>query len=287
MASYVEMRTSIDAFHETLVTLGLSMPPASAIQRQFRIATEFLNDHAASPDEAGKKWLERDFLEWYLAMLAVDTACSVVARLKSHPATDLIDLLRKVLKNDIAQDYEPSQSKDFLYEMQVATWFLEAGFEVELAEPDLRISGNGLSSTLGVACKNSSSDEKLNGNISYGYKQIAKHGLRGFVALSMDLLVAKDLGLKKFVQFPPSVPAIQAGLNKELERWVQRIERRRAGVPNRAPLDGALLSLRFGGIWPSPPSFLWASQFYLHRLPQNPIGRDIKTIAAGFANLGR
>jgi hypothetical protein len=102
----------------------------------------------------------------------------------------------------------------------------------------------------------------------------------------MDLLVAKELEMKAFIQFPPSVGAIQAGLNKELTRWVQRIEKRRAGVPNRAPLDGALLSLRFGGIWPSPPHLLWANQFYFHRLAQNPIRRDIEIIAASFFKLG-
>jgi hypothetical protein len=87
------MRTSTDDFHQTLATLGLSMPNSSAIVRHFRIATEFLDDHAASPDDTATKWLNKDFLAWYRAMLAVETACSTVVKLKGHPAPVLIELL--------------------------------------------------------------------------------------------------------------------------------------------------------------------------------------------------
>ncbi len=171
-AGYGGMKAKIDGFNGALATIGVTMPAGSPLERYFRIVAEFLADHDASPDEAAKKWVQRDFHEWYLSMLAVDTVCEAVVKLATHPATDLVHLLKLVLSNDISQDYHPSQSKDFLYEMQVALWFQDAGFTVELAEPDLRVSGNGLSTTLGVACKNPSSKNKINRRISDGYEQI-------------------------------------------------------------------------------------------------------------------
>lgn len=281
---YAGMTTKVEAFNQALATLGKPMPVGSPLQKYFDVVAEFVADHAASPEAASSKWMQRDFHQWYLSMLAVDSLCDSVVKLSQQPSAEFLRILDLVLSNDISQDYKPSQSKDFLYELQVASWFKDAGFAIDIAEPDLRISGNGLSTELGIACKYPSSEKKLNDRISEGYEQITRQGLSGFVAVGMDLLVMKEM--ERFIQFPESEEAILGGVSGELEQWVNKTIKRRAGVPGRAPLDGALFSLRMGGVATNPARLQWVTQFTFQCTDGNPIRSDIGTILEAFGQIG-
>ena len=77
---YKQMANQIQAFELLLPTLGMAMPKNFPMRGYLDLVSEFLADHAASPDAAGAKWKERDFHEWYKAMIAVDKLVSVASR---------------------------------------------------------------------------------------------------------------------------------------------------------------------------------------------------------------
>ncbi len=76
-----------------------------------------------------------------------------------------------------------------------------AGFSVELREPDVVASGNGLSNPLAIACKYPFSRQQVHEHISKGYRQITRENMDGVVSIGLDLMVAKDLGLGTRLDF--------------------------------------------------------------------------------------
>jgi hypothetical protein len=242
---YAKMRAQIASFEQLYQTLGLSFPKKSPMRGYFDLVNEFLADHASSRDAAAAKWKDRDFHEWYKAIIAVEKLVSVASALGGQPAKPLKDHLQLVLTHDISQDFEPSQGKNYLYELEVATWMQKAGFEVELAEPDIRLRGNGLKVDFGLACKLPASEKKLNGRISEGYEQIDRAGIPGIVVVGMDLILCE--GMKRFIEIPSDKKEALGVVGNILADWVHKVEKQRAGVAGRKPLDGALFSLQLAG----------------------------------------
>jgi hypothetical protein len=107
--------------------------------------------------------------------------------------------LKQVLGGALTQDFVPDAAKDYFYELEMAAHWKDCGFTVELAEPDVVVSGNGLSAPLGVACKYPSGLASLHDHISKGYGQITKHGYEGLVAIGLDQLVCK--GMSNYMDF--------------------------------------------------------------------------------------
>ena len=177
---------------------------------------------------------------------------------------------------DIRQDFEPSQSKRYLYELQVGAWFQKAGFLITFEEPDLRISNNGLTDQIGLACKYPSSEKKLEKRISEGYEQIDRHGIPGLVVVGMDILCCR--GMKKFVEFPDRKEVILESLANELGQWVTKTIKRRAGLKGHRPLDGALFTLSMAGIVGKPAGLTIASQMTFQSGEDNPLNAQIAVI---------
>lgn len=278
---YKKLESAISSFDALAGKVGFTYPRKSPVEMQVSLVKEFLADHRASPDDAVKKWMAKDFLAWYRAVIAVEMLCDAALTFEARDAGWLRKQLELATMKDLSQDFEQSQSKEYLYEMQVAAWLQQSGFEIEFSEPDLKVSGNGLSQTLGVACKYVSSEDKLNTRISKGYEQILGQKLKGFVAVGIDNIVCADL--KRFVQFPDDARTIRKVMGDKLTEWVTKVEKSRAGTDGRKPLDGAMFSLRMVGIWGKPAGLLPASHLAFQLQEGNPITRDLRRIAEEFS----
>jgi hypothetical protein len=278
---YEQLTKMIAEFESLATRIGFAWPRKAPVAAQMQMVKEFLADVAASPEEAMDKWMAKDFLQWYRAIIAVEMLCDSALALQGFAP----DLLKKQLElsssTDLSQDFERSQSKEYLYELQIAAILHRSGFTVVFAEPDLRVSGNGLSAERGVACKYVSSEKKLNDNISKGYEQIAGQSLQGIVAIGMDNVAAA--GMNKFIQFPEDPRLIRAGMANELGKWIEKTAKQRAGTVGRAPLDGAMFTLRMVGIAGNPKGLLPAMHVSFQFGATNPIRNDIERIASAFA----
>lgn len=270
------IRRQLEEFDATLAAFGISIPPKAPIRRYLELVREFLADHAASPDAAAEKWLKRDMHDWYKAMIAVDVLTEAVTGVGTQPAKAFQDQIALVVANDISQDFEPTQSKDFLYELQVATWFGKMGFDVTLAEPDVRIRGQGLTGEFGLACKYPSSEKKLNQRISEGYDQIERQQISGIVVIGMDLLVCE--GMTRFIEFPNDEAKALRIVANELGQRVERVKRQREGVKDRKPLDGALFTLHMGGHMANSGRLQTLTQFTFQCDSQSPLMDSISAI---------
>jgi hypothetical protein len=273
---YEKILSGIDGLKRLCSSLSIGIPQRSPFRRNVALVKEFIADLQANAEEAVKKWAQHPFEEWYWAMLSVEKLCSAVSELQNHPG-DLKRLIPLAIMEDIKQDFEPSQSKTYLYELEIGARFQEAGFAVTFEEPDVRISSNGLSQQIGLACKYPSSEKKLDQRISEGYDQIDRQGIPGLVAVGMDILCCR--GMKRFVQFPDSEAVILGTMADELSQWAAKTTKRRAGVKGRRPLNGAVFTLSMTGIFGEPPRLTPARQMILQIDEDNPLSADVAVIA--------
>ncbi len=279
---YARLSDDIAAFDAVCSDLSIEMPDRSPFKRNLEIVTNFITDIDADSESALKKWMQLPFDEWYWAMLSVEKLCSAVNTLRNHP-DDLAKLIPLAVMEDIKQDFEPTQSKTYMYELQVAAWFQKAGFNVAFEEPDVRVSGQGLSQQIGLACKYPSSEKKLDRRISEGYEQIDRQGIAGLVVVGMDIMSCR--GMKKFVQFPDRKSIILNSMANELSNWINKTIKRRAGVAGRRPLNGAIFTLSMAGIYGKPAGLIVANQMTFQSEQENPLNPDIAIIAAAIGNL--
>ena len=72
-----------------------------------------------------------------------------------------------------------------------------------LREPDVVVSGNGLSGELGMACKYPSSEAQIQTHLSKGYKQLANQNMDGCVVIGLDIIVFRTVfnSPPKFLDF--------------------------------------------------------------------------------------
>jgi hypothetical protein len=282
---YGQVEARIAAFKKWAGEAGFQFPNKSPFPAQLALVEEFLADMARSPGDAVTKWLQREFLEWYRAMIAVDTLCEVAEELQNHPVDLLKDKLRLATMEDISQDFERRQSKEYLYELQVATWMQQAGFAVNFREPDLGVSGGGLAQPVSIACKYPSSQKKLNDRISEGYRQIAGQSGQGIVAVGMDLLVCE--GMRNFIHFPDDDEVVVSSLARDLSDRVDQVARSRAGTPGRTPPRGAMFTLKMVGFQGKPAHLKPAHYAHFFLGKDNPSEPDIVRIAQAMSEIGR
>lgn len=273
---YQKLESAIASFEALATTIGFTYPRRAPVADQIELVKEFLADLQQAQQQAVAKWLAKDLLTWYRAVIAVDMLCDAALTFKDRDPAWLRKQLELATMTDLSQDFEQSQSKEYLYEMQVGAWLHQAGFQVDFAEPDLRVSGNGLSRVLGIACKYVSSEDKLNKNISKGYDQIAGQRLSGFVAIGMDNIICAEI--EKFIQLPDDPAEIRRVMGDSLQQWVEKTERSRAGTAGRKPLDGAVFSLRMMGIWGKPAGLVTATHWAFQLQEGNPIEPDLRRI---------
>ncbi|MBS0206647.1 MAG: hypothetical protein JSS49_27540 [Planctomycetes bacterium] len=264
---YEKLEGNLDQFDETLSRLGVKFEADSLIKKDFETAREFLGDRTALAEpELRAKWDER-FKEFYHSQIVVSRLTDAVRVLRGQ--ANLKSRLTQVLGGSLTQDFRPEASKDYFYELELAALWKECGFEVDLAEPDVVISGNGLSGPLGVACKYPSSWKQIHDHVSKGYRQITRHGYEGLVAIGLEQLVCD--GMVNYLDFRQNEKSpLQIMERATSEMMTNLIAARARDYPAELPIDGLMLTMSAVGILGNPPQLASAHYATLQCDQNNP-----------------
>jgi hypothetical protein len=207
-----------------------------------------------------------------------------VSALRDQPKKELKGRIEKILDGPLSQDFQPSQAKTFLYELEMAATFQAAGFHVHLSEPDLVIQGNGLSQRLGVACKYPSSYDQVHRHISKGYSQISRQNISGFVSIGFDLIIGREQlpwSSRQLLDFRTAkaepLEIMRMLVNQTLKKLMNE---RKQDYPAEQPLDGALCSLHFYGVSGNPTGLAGPGAWALHSGESSPVRSDIEWVHA-------
>jgi len=264
-------------FDQLLVEISLKLGDGFPLKREADLIREVYHDRESLGDEEGQaKWGHR-IPEFVLARIALERFVAATETLKGLPGVKKI--MKDVLAGSISQDFQPSQAKDKMYELEFAATLKLAGFHVVLREPDIVASGNGLSKPLAIACKYPSSREQIHAHVSKGYKQITGQHLDGAVAIGLDLIVGKDAGLHGILDFRRgSIPAEEI-LERRLSDEVRKLEvERKRDYPSERPLDGLIMTVAMAGTYGEPPTLGFLNSFVLGCLPGNPLRADLEIV---------
>lgn len=274
---YDELIQNLAAFDMLLTELKVSFATDSPVKPHFDLVREFVQDHNTHDKEVwGPKWAAR-FKEFYHAQIVVKRLIDAVLALKAQPPARLKNRLKQVMGGSLTQDFKPDQAKDFFFELELAALWQQSGFKVELTEPDIVLSGNGLSASLAVACKYPSSKKQLHEHISKGYSQIGKQGMTGMVAIGLDQIVFSSMN--HYIDFRQRDRPAMDVLLSMLEDLVRELVNERAkDYPAEAPVDGILLTLGVAGILGDPAGLAMLRAVVLQCDNSNPREPDFKRL---------
>lgn len=273
-------------FDQLLEVMKMKVGGNSSIKHEADIVRDYYRDRATlGVEEAIRRWDPR-FDEFYQARITLERVTASASALSG--TSGLKGLLKDILAGSVTQDFRLSSAKDKLYELEMAATLRLAGFAVELREPDIVASGNGLGKPLAIACKYPFSRQQVHDHISKGYRQITRENLDGVVSIGLDLLVAKDLGLGARLDFrrggKPAHEIMADRLDMELHNL--QVERKR-DYPSERQLDGLMLTLSFSGIDGDPPELTTLYSIALGCLPGNPLKADLEIAKAAIEAIGR
>jgi hypothetical protein len=248
-----KQRQYLREFDVFFPSLGIPLEPTSEVSQQLDLVRAFLQEF---PDSTKPAWLSSrgiGFKQFYDAAIVTRRLTEAVVEMQFQPSKELKERLRKIVIGPLTQNLSPNSAKDFLFELEMATSFKYAGYEVTLREPDLVLKGNGISHQLGVACKYPSSRSQIHEHLSKGYKQISRQNLDGFVAIGMDLIVMKEAFgplAPAFLDFDQAetspVDIVQKLMSDEMK--LLAVERAR-DYPAEHILDSSLMSLQMWGTY--------------------------------------
>jgi len=267
----------LSRFDRLIEEMGLKMGEGCALKQQAELIREYYYDRKLlGPNHANAKWQPR-FLEFAQARIALQRFVEAVGTLQG--VLGLSGVLRKVLTGSTSQDLRPSQAKDALYELELAATFRLAGFYVELREPDIVASGNGLRKPLALACKFPSSHQQLHEHLSKGYRQITGQNMDGAVAIGLDLIfgiAAEFEGVPEFSR--GGVPALEAQ-RQFLEKEMHDLIATRARLyPAERPVDGLLMTVTTVGTNASAPTLDRLETIVCWCQPANPLAADLEIV---------
>jgi len=277
------MDQNLAAFDAIIAKLKIKLADDSPIKKDFDTTRDFLNDKKSLDEPVWmEKWNPR-FKEFYHAQIVVKRLVDAVVVLEGQ--NKLKSRLNQILGGPLTQDFVPHASKDYFYELEMAAMWKESGFTIELAEPDVVVSGNGLSAPVGVACKFPSGLASLHDHISKGYKQITKRGYEGLVAIGLDQLVCA--GMSNYMDFRQSSrPPIEIMQSLTKDAMKNLVTLRAEGYPSELPIDGAMLTMSAVGIYGQPAHLTRVRFATLQCTNTNPrladfdvLYREMKTVA--------
>lgn len=237
--------------------------------------------------------VDKTIEEWNFLYDEVSTARVTLERITAAATAlrgvqHLRTLLKEILEGSLTQDFQPSASKDKFYELELASILKLAGFSVELREPDIVVSGNGLGDRLAIACKYPFSRQQIHEHINNGYRQITRQEMDGVVSLGMELIVAKEMKLPSRLDFRkanrPPLAIMEDRLNTEVRNL--QVERAR-DYPSERPLDGLMLTLSFTGIDGDPPMLTNANSLALGCQPGNPLRAALEIVKRKVEEINR
>src|SRR5580704_11859480 len=152
---YDVLERNLTAFDGIIANLHVKLADDSPIKKDFDTTREFLNDKKMKEEAVWMEEWKPRFKEFYHAQIVVKRLVDAVVTLREQ--IRLKSRLKQVLGGSLTQDFVPEAAKDYFYELEMAALWKDWEFTVELAEPDVVVSGNGLSAALAVACKYPSS----------------------------------------------------------------------------------------------------------------------------------
>jgi len=267
-------------FDRLVQEMNLKMGDGCPLKQEADMIRESYDDkESLRYEEREAKWQPR-LENLYLARVALEWFAEATETLKALPGIRLI--LKRVLAGSITQDFEPSRAKDALYELELAATLKLAGFQVELREPDIVASGNGLNKPLAIACKYPSSRQQLHAHISKGYQQIAGQDLDGAVAIGLDLIIAKETGLKGWLDFRLSNEPPLDILERRLALAITDLEtERQRDYPSERQLDGLIMTMTIAGFYGEPVGIAFLETIYLGCRKGNPLADDLTVVVQG------
>lgn len=273
-------------FDKTIEELGIIISDACLVKAQLDLTREFLHDfHSHTPRELLRIWEPR-FDEFFQSMVVVIRLTEAVAELHRKANAQLKRRLKIVLGGSLVQNFSPDQAKDIFYEIELAAAISKAGFSVDLREPDIVVSGNGLSQALGIACKMPSSHKQVHEHISKGYRQITSSVGNGVVSLAMEQLVFSSVCPYLHFGDGAANPIIQAQqyLKKEVDTIVNT---RKEQFPSEDQIDGLVLTLFLAGAYGKPAGIVMLRQITLQCVKSNPMLGDLQKIEVALRKLSR
>jgi hypothetical protein len=267
-----------DRFHQLLQDLNISVGVNCPLKSQADCISDYYRDRdTLTQSELETKWIPR-IDEFKHARIALERLVNSVEVLKDSPG--ITKVVRDVITGDVTQDFLSSSAKDKLFEIETGATLKVAGFDVELIDPpDLIISGNGLSQRIGIACKYLSSRQQFNYHINKGYRQVEKSGLKGLVAVGIELMVARDKkisGIPDFDRGPMQSMQLQfEWLEQEMRKLI--IEHAR-DYPAERQIDCLMISMTFIGQHGNEPTLDREESSMYYYTPGHPLGPDIHNI---------
>jgi hypothetical protein len=284
--SWEPFKRSLSEFDKIISNLGVAIGAEAPPSLQLCTMREFLADREIlSESDLLSKWNSRDFKDFNDAAIVVRRLTDSVVALSDQPEGVLRKRLKQVLSGSLVQDFSPEQAKDHFYELEIATVFKKAGFNVELREPDVVVSGNGLSGDLGMACKYPSSEAQIQAHLSKGYRQLANQKMDGCVVIGLDTIV-----FRAAFESPPRFLDFRQGDRHPLdvantlvnEAMQALVVKRAEGYPSEAPVDGAILTLSMHGFWDDPVGITsvtsWAVQSDIGNHRSSDIRRLVEAV---------
>lgn len=272
---YAQLRKNLIEFDAVIRGMRLSIEDGSLLKEQFDIVTEFLEDESKLTENIlFEKWKDTLLSSFSQAQITVNILIDAVLALKDQ--SGLKTILNEVFAGSIIPNFEPNPAKDKFYELEMAMFLKNAGFIVELDEPDIVVSGHGLTKTYGIACKYLSSEKGIHKHISKGYGQLKRRNLDGFVMIGLEQIVFKRMsGIMDFRNIDRS----------EVTRWLKKeminlVVQRKEDCPSEVPIQGAILTLTIPAYDVKPLGFFNYRELTFHCDNKNPMLADIKRIVS-------
>jgi len=280
--SWTQLQQSLAEFDSIIGRIGVRLGEDAPISAHLEMIREFLSDRESMDQNHHlAKWNAVDFKQFYDSVIVVSRLTDAVVALRDQPEGTLRKRLRQVVSGSLIQDFAPHQAKDYFYELEIARLFIRAGFTVALREPDVVVSGNGLTRDLGMACKYPSSEAQLHEHFSKGYRQIANQDLDGCVVVGLDNIVFNTVfaSIPRFLDFRPGdrhpLDVADALTMSAIQVLVQQ---RASDYPSERPIDGALLTLSVWGIWGQPAGFVGLTSWALQCDSANAVHEDLRRV---------
>lgn len=188
--TYAEVAGKAQRARDLLVELGIRMHRDSALAKLLREAESLDREWAIGQDAGGMRRLVN----------AAHTNRIADAMQEARSDLGALECIKRMAGNSMdLSRREPSQGKDALWELDLASFLKRRGIEVSHVDPPDLLAEFSFGA-YPVACKKIYSERGVEGQVRKGAKQLKRHGSSGLVAINIDDLVPDDALLRSASQ---------------------------------------------------------------------------------------
>lgn len=128
------------------------------------------------------------------ALLDCDQLLLIIAELVREPAIpDWQEKVQRLLLDSVMPGKKAhTPGRDNQFELYTLALLRRAGYQVESTEPDIVVHLSGLPNRIAVAAKRVKSRKKLREKVRGASDQVARSGMKGIIALGVNLLVNQE-----------------------------------------------------------------------------------------------